>query len=121
MRPLKSVSFLLLLVAQASSAFAGESPYNPQPSYYYCTSNPAPNVRYYSGLFDARASSVVELQMSADFHRFLSKKYGIGSPSYCQGNPDKKAEQALMQQQISQLKQSKWKVVETGWTYKLRT
>ena len=111
-----SAFFLLLLAAQTSSVFAGEAQYKPPTSHYYCTSNPAPNTRYYSGLFDAPASSEMEQQMSTAFHRFLSKKYGIGTPAYCQGNPDKQA-QALMQQQITQLKSSKWKIVETGWTF----
>jgi len=113
----KSVLLLLLLAAPTSSAFAGETPYKPPITRYYCTSNPASNTRYYSGLFDAPASPDVEQQMFTAFHRFLLKNYGIDAPAYCQGNPDKQAAQALMQQQISQLKQSKWKIVETAWTY----
>jgi len=55
--------------------------------------------------------------MSRAFQLFLSKKYRIDAPANCQGNPDQKAAQALMQQQITQLKNSKWKIIETGWTY----
>lgn len=112
-----SALLLLLLAAQAPRAFAGESQYKPPASHYYCTSNPAPNSRYYSGLFDAPASSDVEQQMSRAFQLFLSKKYRIDAPANCQGNPDQKAAQALMQQQITQLKNSNWKIIETGWTY----
>src|SRR5579872_4050312 len=44
----KSALLLLLLAAPTSTAFAGESPYKPPITRYYCTSNPASNTRYYS-------------------------------------------------------------------------
>src|SRR5262249_48360943 len=52
---------------------------------------------------------------SADFQQFLSKKYGVAAQANCQGTSDKKYAQASMQQQITQLKSTKWKIVETGW------
>lgn len=107
---------LLMLGLIAVSAFAGESQYKPPVSHYYCTANPAPNTRYYSGLFDLPASPDAEKQASTAFHQFLSKKYGVTAQANCQGNPDKNAAQAGMQQQVSQLKLSNWKIVQTGWT-----
>ena len=49
--------FLSLCIGLASAAaFAGEASYNPPPSYYYCTSNPAPKTRYYSLVFKVPGS-----------------------------------------------------------------
>ena len=104
--------FLALLI---SPAFAGESSYKPPTTHYYCTSNPAPQTRYYSGLFDMPASGPLEQQTASAFQQFLSSNYGVHASASCQGNPNQNAK-ALMQQQITQLKASKWKIIETGWT-----
>ena len=94
---------------------AGESPYKPPTSHYYCTSNPAPKTRYYTGLFDAPASADIENQNAKAFRQFLSTKYGVNASASCRGSADNNAA-AQMQQVITQLKSAKWKIVETGWT-----
>ena len=111
-RKLLVLSFVALLI---SPAFAGESSYKPPTTHYYCTSNPAPNTRYYSGLFDMAASGPLEQQTATAFQQFLSSKYAVHASANCQGNPNQNAK-ALMQQQITQLKAVKWKIIETGWT-----
>jgi hypothetical protein len=98
------------------AAFAGEGSYKPPMTPYYCTSNPAPKTRYYTGLFDAPASAPIENQNAKAFQQFLSTKYGVNASASCLGNTDKNAAQHQMQQQITQLKSLKWKIVETGWS-----
>jgi len=110
------VCALPLLVLLISPAFAGEGAYKPPASHYFCTSNPAPNTRYYSALFDMAASAQLEQQAGKAFRQFLSEKYGVHAAANCQGNPDQKMIQGQMQQTIAQLKSAKWKIVETGWT-----
>src|SRR5581483_2476779 len=102
-RRLLALPLLTLLI---SPAFAGEGTYK-LTDYYFCTSNPAPKTRYYSGVFDMTASSVVEHQAAAAFQQFLSAKYGIHAAANCQGSLDKKTAEAVMQQQVTQLKSVK--------------
>src|SRR5581483_1077919 len=105
-----------LLALLITAAFAGESPYKPPTSHYFCTSNPAAKTRYYSGLFDMAASGDLEQQTANAFQQFLSGKYGVHAAAHCQGNPDETIIQNQLKQQITQLKASNWKIVETGWT-----
>lgn len=116
-RELRKVSYhLLFCVLAGITALAGEGSYKPPASHYYCTSSPAPKTRYYSALFDSPGSPAAEQQASAAFKNFLAQKYSVASAANCLGNPDENAAQHQMQQQITQLKSAKWKIVETGWT-----
>lgn len=106
---------LPLLALLMTRAFAGESTYKPPTTHYFCTSNPVPKTRYYSGLFDMAASADLEKQAATAFQQFLSGKYGVQATAHCQGNPDETTIQNQLKQQVTQLKASNWKIVETGW------
>jgi hypothetical protein len=103
------------LALLAGFAFAGEAAYKPPLNHYFCTSNPAANTRYYSGLFDLESVSTAEQKAALAFQQFVAKKYGVNAKASCQGDTNEDAIQSLMRQQISQLKSSNWKIVETGW------
>ena len=109
---------LLFIGFAASEALAGgDSGYNPPPSYYYCTSDPAAHTRYYSNMFKVPGTGVTYQQMSNGFGQFLAQKYGVKSAATCFGDPDKNAAQYRVKQTVGQLKQSKWTLIQTKWTY----
>lgn len=101
----------------SSTALAGEGGYNPPPSYYYCTSDPAAHTRYYSLMFKVPGTGVNYQQMSNGFGQFLAQKYGVKSTATCFGDPDKSQAQYRVKQTVGQLKMSKWTLIQTKWTY----
>lgn len=101
----------------ASNAFAGEAAYNPPPSYYYCTSNPAPKTRYYSMVFKVPGKGVAYEQITTLFDQFLAQKYGIKSTPTCFGRPDENAVRTDLGKEMAQLKAVQWAIIQTTWTY----
>lgn len=102
----------------ASAAMAGEGAYRPPPSYYYCTTDPGPNTRYYSAMFKVPGTGIDSKQIVSDFSQYLAQKYGVKSAANCFGDPDQSAIQHRVRQTVGQLKQSKWTLIQTTWTYK---
>lgn len=112
-------AFLLSLCVGGTSVavMAGEGAYNPPPSYYYCTSDPAAHTRYYSEMFKVPGKGVDFQHMRNAFDQFLAQKYGVKSGGVCFGDPDQSAAQYRIKQQVGQLKMSRWTLVQTKWTY----
>lgn len=113
----KAVLLFLCVVSAASAAMAGEGAYNPPPSYYYCTSDPAAHTRYYSEMFKVSWKDADGRKMSDSFQQFLSQKYGVKSTAACFGDPEQSKAQYRIKQQVEQLHISKWTLVQTKWTY----
>lgn len=114
----RAVLLLLYIVAAASAAIAGEGGYNPPPSYYYCISDPAPNTRYYSAMFKVPGTGVAYQQIASGFGEFLVQKYGVKGTATCFGDPNQSEIQYRVRQTVGQLKQTKWNLIQTTWTYK---
>jgi hypothetical protein len=112
-----AVLLLLCTAFAASLAFAGEGAYNPPPVHYICTSNPAPNTRYYSAIFKASGRAADYQPTANAFGQFLAQKYGIKSPANCLGNPDQSAALHSLKQEVEQLRMAKWTLIQTKWTY----
>jgi hypothetical protein len=113
----RTLVLLLCIACLASAALAGEASYNPPPSYYYCTSEPAANTRYYSAMFKVPWRGIDYKQMSNSFGQFLAQKYGVKSAAVCFGDPNQAEAQHRVRQTVEQLKMSKWTLVQTKWTY----
>lgn len=111
------VIFFLCIGYAASKAMAGESAYNPPPSYYYCTSDPAAHSRYYSAMFKVPGKGVDYQQIANGFGQFLEQKYGFKSAAVCFGDPNQNQAQSRIKQQVGQLRMSKWSLIQTTWTY----
>ena len=110
--------FLSLCIGLASAAaFAGEASYNPPPSYYYCTSNPAPKTRYYSLVFKVPGSGVAYNQIATAFDQFLTQKYAVKSNAVCFGRPDENAVRTDVGKEMAQLRAVQWTITQTNWTY----
>lgn len=114
---IRSVVLLFLCIGStASAAMPGESAYNPPPVFYYCSVDPAAHTRYYSSMFK-QSGKVPYEQIANGFGQFLEQKYGFKSAAVCFGNPSQSEAQFRLKQQVGQLKQSKWTLIQTEWTY----
>src|SRR5262249_14509956 len=96
---------------------AGGGNYNPPPSYYYCTSDPAAHTRYYSAMFKLPGKGVDSRKVANGFGQFLAQKYGVKGAAVCFGDPNQSEAQFRIKQQVGQLKMSKWSLIQTKWTY----
>lgn len=113
----KFVLLLLCVGFAATAALAGETPYKPRPSHYYCTSSPATKTRYYSGIFEVPGKGVDYQQISNGFAQFLAQKYGVTGDAVCFGDPDQNTVRTKVQKEIVQLRAVNWTTVQTSWTY----